>query len=319
MTQIRHFTYPSSDHRTQIHAVEWKPEGEVRAILQISHGMLEYIERYDEFGRWMSEQGILVVGNDHLGHGSSVHSEADMGFFADKNGNKALIADIRQLQRLMQEQYPDLPYFLLGHSMGSFLARQYLCMYGSRLDGAVISGTGWHSGAEAKAGMYLCSALSKTRGWRYRSRMVDKLAVGAYNKQFEPARTPSDWLTRDEAVVDEFRSDPRTQHTFTINAYFNLFLNLNYLSTFRNLKKMPKELPVFFISGGQDPVGSFGMGVKKTVLSFQSAGMKHVDCKIYPNDRHEVLNELNRLEVFRDILDWMEPLLLKGDIYGKNL
>ena len=165
MAKAEHFQYPSSDGKTTIHAMRWVPEGKIRAILQIAHGMQEFIERYDDFADWLSEKGFLVVGNDHLGHGLSVNSDADYGYFADKNPERAVIADMRQLQRLTQEQYKDLPYFLFGHSMGSFLVREYICMYGRRLDGAIIGGTAFYSAKETKAGMALCKGIARFKGW----------------------------------------------------------------------------------------------------------------------------------------------------------
>lgn len=311
MPQVTHFTYPSADKRTKIHAVRWTPDGEVIGILQVSHGMLEFIERYAGLAEFLNGHGILVTGNDHLGHGASVCSSDDYGYFAREDGNKALLADIRELQRLTQERYPRVPYILLGHSMGSFLARQYLCIHGSWLDGAIICGTGYHSRLEAEFGMLTCRLLALLRGWRHRSKFVTGLVLGSFNKKFEPSRTPEDWLSRDTAEVDKYRSDSRTRFTFTLNAYYNLFYSLSYLTRRQNLQKIPKDLPVFFISGQEDPVGNFGLGVKKAAVSLRAAGVKNVDCRLYPNDRHEILNELDRQDVYQDIWDWMRPLVTK--------
>lgn len=315
MPQTEVFTYPSADQKTNIHAVEWIPDGEVTGILQIAHGMVEFIERYEEFARFLNERGILVVGNDHLGHGASVSSHVegepfritrDHGYFAEKDGNKVLLADMRELQRITQEKYPNVPYFLLGHSMGSFLVRQYLCMYGTYLTGAVVCGTGWHSKLETAAGMALCRILAAGKGWRYRSRLLTRMVMGNFNKKFEPCRTPDDWISREKETVEKYRSDLRTRFTFTVNGYYNLMYSLHYLTCRKNLVKMPKDLPVFFIAGENDPVGNFGLGVKKAAVSMRAAGMKQVECKLYPNDRHEILNEPDRQAVYKDVWNWIK-------------
>lgn len=306
MIEVREFTYPSADRVTQIHAMQWIPDQKCTGILQIVHGMQEFIERYDAFARYLCSCGIMVVGNDHLGHGSSVRSDEYYGYFADKNPNRVVLSDIRYLHRQIQEANPNVPYLMLGHSMGSFLVRQYLCMHGSRLDGAIIMGTGWHSKEETALGKALCSLIAKRKGWMYRSPMITKMAMGSYNNRFEPARTKFDWLTRDEDIVDAYRHDKRTQFTFTLNGYYMLFTSLHYLTQSVNLRRMPKDLPVLFISGEMDPVGNFGLGVRSAMASFRTMGMRNVECILYPNDRHEVLNELNRQEVYEDIFDWME-------------
>lgn len=307
MIQYSEFGYPSADRKTQIHAVMWLPEGEPEAVLQIVHGMQEYIERYDEFARYMCAHGVAVVGNDHLGHGGSIVSEDCFGYFAEQGGNKCLLLDMRELQRITRERFPEVPYFMLGHSMGSFLARQYICQYGKGLDGAVISGTAWYSAAEAQFGMLLCRLIARRKGWMYRSPLVTKLSTGGYNKRFEPARTKSDWLTRDENIVDAYRRDRRTQFTFTLNGYYNMFACLKALTDKRELRRVPKDLPVLFIAGEMDPVGGFGAGVKRAAVSLGAAGVRGITCRLYPHDRHEVLNELNRQEVYEDILRWMRP------------
>lgn len=306
MSQVKTFTYHSADKKTDIHAVEWIPEGEVKGILQIVHGMLEFIERYEEFAQFLNEHGILVVGHDHLGHGVSVRSASEFGYFAEENGNKVLLADIRELQRITREKYPEVPYFLLGHSMGSFLARQYLYLYGSSLDGAIICGTGWHSRMETTAGMILCRLIAARKGWKYRSKLVTQMVMGSFNKKFEPCRTPDDWISRDEAVVDKYRSDSRTRFTFTLNGYYCLLYSLHCLTERKNLAKMPKTLPVLLIAGENDPVGNFGLGVKKAAVSMKEAGLKQVECKLYPNDRHEILNEPDRQVVYRDVFNWIK-------------
>ena len=306
MATVKHFTFLSADKKTQIHAIEWKPEGEPAGVLQLVHGMQEFIERYDHFARYMCDQGFVVVGHDHLGHGASVADENSYSYFADKDSNRVLLTDIRKLHRMTAEEYPQLPYFLLGHSMGSFLARQYLCMYGKYLTGAVISGTGYHPAIECRTGMLLCKVMARFKGWHYVSPFLTHMVVGSLNKKFEPSATHADWLTRDEAVVQAYRDDERTHHFFTLNANYTLFEMLKYLTVQSNLNKIPKSLPMLFVSGAVDPVGNFGTGVKKVFAQLQSLGLQDITCKLYPNDRHEVLQELDKAQVYKDIYRWMK-------------
>lgn len=301
----QHFTYLSSDHVTFIHAVRWIPDGEIRGILQISHGMVEFVERYEDFAAYLTEKGILVTGNDHLGHGESVRTKEDYGYFAKDNGNMALVRDIHRLRKMTEELYPDIPYFLLGHSMGSFLARQYLCVYGQGLSGAVIMGTGYHARTEIMAALGITKALAGVKGWHHRSRVVDLLAFGGYNRGQRHPRTDRDWLTKDEKIVDAYIADERCQFMFTLNAYYNMFLGLYKLTLPDYLANMPKKLPVLFVSGADDPVGNYGKGVRKVCGDFRKMGMRHVELRLYPGDRHEILNETDREDVYRDIGGWL--------------
>lgn len=307
------FAYLSNDRITQIHAVRWIPEGEIRAVLQIAHGMVEHIERYDAFAAFLANQGILVTGNDHLGHGNSVRSKEDLGYFAEKKGNVVLIKDMHALRKMTQEQYPDIPYFMLGHSMGSFLLRQYLCVYGRGLAGAVIMGTGHHSAAELTAALALTENLAKVKGWRHRSTAVDGIVSGVCRKNLENPRTSKDWLTKEKEIVDAYVSDERCRFVFTLNAYHNMFLGLYRLTVKESLARMPKDLPVFFVSGAMDPVGNNGKGVLQVYAEFKELGMRNVNLRLYPGDRHEILNETDREKVYEDILGWIE-----GAISGKT-
>jgi len=306
MARTEHFNYLSADGLTQIHAIRWMPDaGEIRGVVQIAHGMQEFIDRYEEFADYLCAQGFVVTGNDHLGHGASIVSEEKYGYFAEHNGNRAVISDMRELHRQMIEQYPDVPYYMLGHSMGSFLARQYMCLYGNRLDGAIISGTAYHTALEANLGMTVCKLMAAFKGWGYRSPAVTKMAMGGYNRKFEPVRTRYDWLSRNEANVDSYRKDRRTQFMFTLNGFYNMFVGLKYLTRREHLARIPKDLPVLLIAGQMDPVGDYGNGVQRTALSLQQAGLRDVQVRLYPNDRHEVLNELDRQEVYADVLSWL--------------
>ncbi len=302
----RDFNYPSADEMTLIHAIEWIPEGNVRAVVQIVHGMVEFVDRYDRFAGFLAGNGIYVTGNDHLGHGASVITDDRHGYFADEDGNGCVISDIHALRKMTQEKYPGVPYFILGHSMGSFLTRQYITMFGAGLAGAIISGTGYQPVATLHVAETLCSGIAKVRGWGYRSSLVNNMALGSYNKAFKPARTPNDWLTKDEQIVDAYCLNPWNNFMFTLNAYYNLFLGLEKAENPDNIARIPKTLPVFVVAGGDDPVGNKGEGPKKVADEYKAAGIRDVQCRIYPGDRHEILNELDHDIVDRELLEWIE-------------
>lgn len=300
------FYYPSKDERTQIHAIEWIPEGEVRGVLQIAHGMVEFIDRYDRFASFMASQGFYVVGNDHLGHGKSVTDESQLGYFAKHNGNFCLLFDMQRLRRMTQKKYPDVPYFILGHSMGSFYVRQFIEKVGKGLAGAIVMGTGYQPIATLDLAIGLTAAFQQARGGHFRSSIINNMALGSYNKKFEPGRTPNDWLTKDEEIVDAYVANPLNQFMFTVNGYYNLFRGMRYCQRQKNLNKIPKELPVLVVSGAEDPVGDFGKGPRLVAESYEKTGLTDVTLKLFPGDRHEILNELDKEDVDKYILQWME-------------
>lgn len=297
-------TYRSYNDLADIKAKMFIPDNKPIAILQIAHGMVEFFDRYEDFANYLCLKGFLVVGNDHLGHGDSVNSKDEWGYFGE-NGNKTLIEDMYKLTSLTKQKYPDIPYFLLGHSMGSFYARQYLFEYGSNLNGAIIMGTGLEDLMVVKAGMFMCSLLAKFKGWKYRSSFVNNIAFGSYNKKFEPSRTKMDWLSKDENIVDWYINEPRCTFMFTLNGYYNMFKGISRLHDKSLLNNVPKDLPILFVSGKDDPVGTFGKEVEKSANTLKDVGVKNIDIKLYENDRHEILNELDRQVVYEDIYNWL--------------
>lgn len=305
------FYYLSRDQRTQIHAVEWIPDGEVKAVLQICHGMVEYIDRYHDFAEYLCEKGYFVVGHDHLGHGESVCSESEYGFFGGKNGNQYVIGDIHNLREKTAGRYPDKPYFMLGHSMGSFLLRQYIQRHGRGLQGAVIMGTGDKPAIVLTAGKILCNILMKMKGDHYRSQLVNNMAMGSYNEHFAPTRTASDWLTKDTKIVDEYVSNPWCSFSFTVSAFYCMFCGMQELTKKEKMDRIPKRLPLYFVAGDQDPVGGFGKDVDKVYNRYKKCGIKDVSLNLYPGDRHEILNETDRDQVYQDIYEWLEARRIK--------
>ena len=302
----RDLEFLSKDMRTRIHAVEWIPDQEVKAVLQICHGMIEHIARYDDFARFLTSKGVLVTGHDHLGHGNSVSCDAEYGYFPEKNGNQCVIGDIHTLRTLTKKKYPDVPYFMLGHSMGSFLLRQYMTLHGEGLAGAIVMGTGHQPMAILTAGQAVCKSIGRMKGWKHRSKLVDDMAFGSYNKKFEPAKTSKDWLTSDEELLDMNLRDPRCNFMFTVGGYYQMFEGMKAIATPAAAGLVPKKLPVYFVAGKEDPVGEFGKSVQKIYQQFVDAGVLDVQIKLYENDRHEILNEKDRAAVYEDMYAWIE-------------
>ncbi len=288
----------------KIHGCRWTPEGEVRAVLQIVHGIAEYIERYDDFARFLNEQGILVVAEDHMGHGQSVNGDGIQGYF--HGGWFTAVADSYRLLEDTRKEFPEVPYILFGHSMGSFMARTILCRYpDSGISAAVICGTGWQPAFALPAAIKMVEAVCKKSGETEPNEALQNLVFGSYNKRVEHPRTRFDWLTRDKAQVDAYIAHPKCGFTASAGLLRELMKGIRYIEKPRSLNAMRKELPVFFIAGGDDPVGSYGKGVKKSAEAFRKAGMQDVSLRIYPLGRHEILNEINKEEVYEDVFRWI--------------
>ena len=299
------FTFLSRDGKTKVHAARWVPEGEIRGIFQIIHGMQEYINRYERFANFLCDQGFVVTGEDHLGHGETAPTKEELGYFAEKDADTIVVRDAHRLKKMTQEEYPNLPYFVLGHSMGSFIARKYLCMYGSGITGAIIMGTGVMPGAVTGFGKFLCSFLSLFKGQHGKSRLITNISFGAYLKKIENPRTDKDWLTHDPAIVDAYLADPFCMFDFTLNGYHTLFSVLHYVCREKNLTTIPEKLPIFVCAGEEDPVGNYGEGPTKVAETYKKLGIKDVTLKLYPQMRHEVLNEIGHEAVDEDILNWL--------------
>ena len=308
MSQMIDFTVPSTVPGRTLHAFRCVPDGQVRAIVQLSHGMVEFIDRYKPLAEYLAARGILVTGHDHLGHGGSIRTKADYGYFAQPDGNRAVLDDLHAMTVLTKTLYPDVPYFLLGHSMGSFYARQYLCEWGSELSGAIIMGTGFQPKALVQLAKTICRVLAVFFGWQHRSKLVARLSFLGYNKGLE-GRTTHDWLNRDAAEVDKYLADERCTFTFTLNAYYSMFSGILRLHDPAFLARMPKDLPLLFLAGTADPVGDRGKGVLRAIQSLKAAGVQNIRCKLYPGARHELLVETNRQEVFADIAAWLNDQL----------
>lgn len=294
--------FDSRDNKSRIHAVRYTPDqGDVACVVQIVHGMAEYVERYEGFAAYLTDRGCVVTGEDHLGHGKSVEAGGTYGYFCEQDPATVVVRDVHRLKKMTQQLYPSVPYVILGHSMGSFILRNYLCRYGSGIDGAVIMGTGMQPAALINLSGMLASVIGAFRGSKHVSKLLDHAAFGGFHKRIPGFRTKSDWLSRDEKEVDAYIADPLCGFVFTVNGFRTLFELIRRILQKENLRNIPPELPVYMVSGDKDPVGDYGRGVQKAYESLMEAGMKNIKLKLYEDDRHELLNELDRETVMEDV------------------
>jgi len=288
----------------RIHGCLWTPEGEPKAVVQILHGIAEFVERYDDFANFLTRHGFLVVAEDHMGHGQSINGEGIRGYF--HGGWFTAIEDSMQLMQDVKTDYSDLPYILFGHSMGSFMARTILCKYPDcGLTAAVICGTGWQPAFALPALIRVVEAVCKKSGETDPNEKLQNLVFGSYNRKVEHPRTPFDWLSRDSKIVDAYIAHPLCGFTASSGLLRDMMKGIHYIEQSKNLQNMNKKLPVFFIAGGDDPVGSYGKGVQTCADAFRKNGMENVSVRIYPLCRHEILNEWGREDIYEDVLHWI--------------
>jgi len=285
---------PSALKGARVPVYLWLPEGEVKAVIQFVHGMAEHMERYDESARYLAARGFAVVGHTHCGHGAET---ALPGYFGHGEGWDNLLSDIHQVRLWARERFPGLPYFMLGHSMGSFLTRCYLLDHADGLAGAVLSGTGFYPRCLTLAAKALSGAFILAGRGKKPSPFINQFVCGDGGTQ---------WLSRDENAQAAYAADPTCGFVFTAWGFFTLFTGLDRLAQPKKLKAIPPALPVYLFSGDRDPVGQMGEGVKKVAKEYQTAGLTRVTLKLYPEGRHEMFNEINRREVYRDLAAWLE-------------
>ena len=306
MPTFKDFYFNSSTGKNKIHARMCVPDAEPRAIVQIIHGIAEYIDRYDEFMSFLADNGIIAVGTDHLGHGKSIESDEQTGFFAYDNGWDYVVRDEEVLRLAMHENYPELPIIVFGHSMGSFMTRTLLIRYPDAFNAAIISGTGNQGAALVNGGLIMGNLVTGLKGAHHYSKFLNNLAFGSYNKIYDNPKTEYDWLSRDEANVQKYIDDPLCGFIPSCSLFRDMMTGVKFITNKKNLTAMNKNMPVYFMSGDMDPVGECGKGVQKAYNNFLEAGMKDVSIKLYPGGRHEMLNEINKDEVYTDILAWLD-------------
>lgn len=310
MIKYSEFYFPSTDGQTMIHVNRWVPEdGNIRAVVQIAHGVAEYGKRYEPFAKFLCAHGFAVVANDHLGHGLSQIKDAPPLYFGEKNGWWHVVDDLEQLRCRTASEFPGKPYFLFGHSMGSFLSRSYLIKYPDTLDGCVLCGTGNPDRMTLAGGKLVAKHAIKKCGKKGYSKKADDLAFGSYNRKFKPNRTSADWVSANEENVNAYLADPLCGGNTSVGLLQDMLEGLEFITDENNLPRMNPALPVLFVAGQDDPVGDMGKGVKKACENFQKAGLKNVRLHLYDGMRHEILNEERKMNVYLDILDWLEEIV----------
>jgi len=296
--------FKSCDKTHEIHYTVWEGDGHARAVVQIAHGMCEYGGRYEKFADFLCENGIVVCALDHLGHGKSVVDKSELGYFGGKGSHRFLADDQDALRVLMRKKYRRLPYVIFGHSMGSFVVRDYIARYSDNIDGAVICGT---AGTNKMVGMgiKLADLICLFRGRKYRSQMLRNLAFKQYNSRFDPSEGDLAWLTRDGEQRNAYQSDELCGFCFTAGGYGEMFRLLKGVSGPEWAAEVPRSLPIYIIAGAEDPVGDYAEGVKEVWGLLDDRELCNLDIKIYDGMRHEILNELGREEVMEDVLDFV--------------
>lgn len=298
------FFYPSAGQGT-IRGYRWEPEDAPKAVVQIVHGIAEHIGRYDDFARFLNSHGFLVVAEDHMGHGGSVGEKDTKGYFT--GGWFKAVQDTYRLLCNTRMEYPQLPYFLLGHSMGSFMTRTLIAKHPDcGVSGVIISGTGWIHPALVNTASAACTLVGKRQGFQKPNAMLQSLVFGSYNNRIEHKRTAYDWLTRDPKVVDAYLADPLCGFQATVGLLRDMMTGIRYNQDPAHLAHMKPTTPVLFVSGSEDPVGGYSQGVKQAANAFRQAGVEDVTVKLYPLCRHELLNEINKEEVYSYLLKWIQ-------------
>jgi alpha-beta hydrolase superfamily lysophospholipase len=305
------FTLTTPDG-TEVFVNRWLPDGPAKAVVQLAHGLAEHSSRYARFAQRLTDHGYAVYGSDHRGHGqTSGESSGRRGFFSEKDGWQTVVDDLHAVTDKAREEQPGLPVFLLGHSMGSFISRGYAAQYGSELAGLVLSGTAGGAGALGKVGIFLASTQARLRGHAHTSGLMNTLTFGQYNSAFKPTRTDFDWLSRDPDEVDKYVNDPDCGFVFSAGGFADLLRGLESVNTDRLASRIPKGLPVHLVSGDKDPVGGKdGKGVRAVADQLRRVGVQDVTLRLWPDARHEILNETNRDEVETEIVEWLDAHLV---------
>ncbi len=284
----------------------WIPEGEVKAVVQLSHGMAEYALRYDRLGTLLAENGIAFMAHDHRGHGETAGAIENLGYLADKKGFFRVADDVHELLQKWRKEYPGKKVFLFGHSFGSFVSQCVIEKWGSEIDGVILCGSAGPNLALTRVGHCCAGIVCFFRGKKRKGSFLDGVAFGSYNKMIENPATKVDWLTRDPEEVKKYQDSPYCGFVCTNEFYRDFMAGFNWIHTKAHMKMIPQSLPVFIIAGDADPVGGYGKLVKDLHEIYKANGIQDLSMKLYPGARHEILNETNRTEVETDVLNWFK-------------
>ena len=296
--QIIDREFPSTDGIHQLKGKMYIPDGEPKGVFHVVHGMTEHIGRYDTFLKEMAESGYVVVAYDNLGHGKTAKDKSELGFIAKKNGWKKITDDVYAVSKIIKEEYPGLPYYLMGHSMGSFIVRNAAATYPDLMDKLIVMGTGGPVAA-TKPALGMINTIKFFRGKRHISPLIEKLAFGEYNTGFGDGSN-GDWLSKNPEVRRVYNADKFCNYHFTVSAMYDLVKINDAVNKKKWFKKISKTLPILLVSGSEDPVGEHSKGVKKVYKLLKKRGA-NVRMKLYEDNRHEILNDTARDEVIEDI------------------
>ncbi len=287
---------------------KWVPENlkDVIGVVQIVHGMAEHSERYNEFAEKLVSEGFAVFANDHIGHGKTANEIEKLGYFADTDGWQKVVDNLKILTKMIKSEFRDLPLFLLGHSMGSFLLRTLMIQDKGKIDGVILSGTAADPGILGMVGLFLVKNEIRRKGKKWKSKLMTKLSLGSFNKAFKPAKTEFDWLSRDEKIVKKYIDDPYCGTIFTSGFFLDMLNGIKYVNKKQNIEMISKNLPILFISGEKDPVGNNGKGVRKVYNNFKKSRIQNVNIDLYPEARHEIFNEINRDDIYKKVIKWIK-------------
>jgi alpha-beta hydrolase superfamily lysophospholipase len=271
--------------------------------------MAEHSKRYQRFASVLVNAGYAVYANDHRGHGKTAGRVENLGYFADQNGWDLVVQDMRQLTKIIKENHGDIPVFLFGHSMGSLLSLDYISRFGNDIRGVVISAPPEDPGLLGNVGILLAKFECLTKGRKTASPLLDKLTFGSFNKAFKPNRTDFDWLTRDDTEVDKYIGDHFCGTIFTAGFFVDLLTGVKKVNSTKTIGTIPKDLSIYLFAGEKDPVVNNAKGVVQIKTALEKAKIKDINLTLYPDARHEMLNEINREEVFSDIITWLEKYI----------